>query len=100
MTGTVCADLQPHSLTARTVEGRMATLTVRLQGHLEYNHKVTAGTQPRSRHALPPGYYYSKQKAGIVTTDGVRVPIVDHPLVGTDEERDALARLREEKEVK
>lgn len=63
--------------------------------HLNSSHGVTA---LRSRHSsqssLPPGFSYCKKRGGIVTADGVAVPLVDHPLVGSEKERAALAQLR------
>jgi hypothetical protein len=50
----------------------------------------------RVQTSLPPGWKVEKIDRGIfrvVTPDGTVVPIVDSPLVGTDEERAALATL-------
>jgi hypothetical protein len=43
--------------------------------------------------SLPPGWQWSRIEKAVVTDAGVVVPIVDHPLVGTDEQREALRTL-------
>jgi len=39
---------------------------------------------------LPPGWHWCRSEGAVVTDTGVVVPIVDDPLIGTDEQRDAL----------
>jgi hypothetical protein len=43
---------------------------------------------------LPPGWHWCRLEKCVVTERGVRVPLVDNPLVGTPEEREALAELQ------
>jgi hypothetical protein len=45
------------------------------------------------KHSLPHGWYWSRIEKAVVTDDGLVVPIVDHPLVGTEEQREALREL-------
>jgi hypothetical protein len=40
---------------------------------------------------MPPGWHWCRDEQRLVTASGVVVPIVDHPLVGTDEQRAATA---------
>jgi hypothetical protein len=44
---------------------------------------------------LPPGWHWCRAEKCVVTEMGVKVPLVDNPLVGTPEEREALAELQE-----
>jgi hypothetical protein len=43
--------------------------------------------------SLPPGWHWCRHEKSVVTDTGVAVPVVDHPLVGTREGREALAFL-------
>jgi hypothetical protein len=45
------------------------------------------------KRSLPHGWYWSRIEKAVVTEDGLVVPIVDHPLVGTEEQREALREL-------
>jgi hypothetical protein len=45
--------------------------------------------------SLPPSWHWCRHEKSVVTDAGVAVPVVDHPLVGTREGREALAFLRD-----
>lgn len=45
--------------------------------------------------SLPRGWHWCKQEQRVVTDTGIVVPIVDDPLIGTGEQRNALTRLQE-----
>jgi hypothetical protein len=44
--------------------------------------------------SLPPGWHWCRSEQRIVTDAGVMLPLVDDPLVGTDEQREALRFFR------
>ena len=82
--------VRPH----RTLMPKIDTRNVRPNGtHIDLHHEGGA-LDTRPLRSLPPGWRWCKTEQRLVTDEGVAVPIVDHPMVGTEKEQGALRKLR------
>ena len=80
---------------SRTLEPKIATRNVRPNGtHIDIHHGGDALDAHPPTPSLPPGWRWSRVEKSVVSLDGTVVPIVDHPLIGTEREQSALDLLQ------
>jgi hypothetical protein len=79
----------------RTLKPKIDTGNVRPNGtHIDLHHEGGALDAHSIAPSLPLGWRWRRVEKSVVSPDGTVVPIVDHPLVGTEREQAALRLLR------
>ena len=80
----------------RTLKPKIDARNVRPNGtHIDLSHEGSALDAHPPATSLPSGWRWCRMEKRIVSPNGTAIPVVDHPLVGTEREQAALRLLRQ-----